>query len=319
MFGEWYRSVHSKIELTLRTPFLLLSALTLFVTRSLPKWILAGFLVWYLTKSIFIAIIVGFVLALLWEMVSLYDYYIQVILPKHLKNLVEIEKMSEVSKNGTTTDLINNIEKATKLSTWGLVNIVYAGIASWGYEIVFKFLYPFLVNLPRTPYYNLLIGFPNKNIDADQLLWEIAQENNPRKATLLLKSYLRDFGSKINDIDLKEPTLREKPEAVQSLVKLYKNISSPEGRRRTSAKKREKTTEQVFKKLRIPKKLFQVFLSPTQKNTSLREDRRHYAFLPDYYIRQMLIELGSRIGFINQEVFNKSWGEIKHEATRKRN
>lgn len=314
MFGEWYRGSLSKIELTLRLPYLVLFAFGILIIKVIPRLLVFSILIWLLTRNIPISIFSGFILTLILEMFTLRGSYEKSILPKHLKNLEIVEGFYKTQNQSTNKVLAGNIERATKLSAWGCVNIAYIALPSWGWEIVFRIAFPLLVKNPKFIYHDLLIGFPNKSTEADELLWKVAQEGVSAKHSLLLDKYMHDFGGRISDADLGKPTLREQVGAIKSLILLYKNTDSPEARRKLTAEKREKTTKEVLNQLRVPKSLFLWLLSLVQRNVALREDRKYYEFVPDYYIRQMLIELGSRIGINKNDIFNKSWVEIKRNA-----
>ena len=57
-----------------------------------------------------------------------------------------------------------------------------------------------------------------------------------------------------------------------------------------------------------------MLLKKVQENVALREDRRYYQFISDYYIRVMLIELGEKLSLKDNEIFTMKWDNIKSKT-----
>ena len=311
---EWLRNPFSRLEETLRLPYLIRYVLQVFTGRLILLWILSSILFWKIF-GVLVALLLGFVLALIIELFALRKWYEKSILPKHLLNLEKVMKVYKRRNSFSNKELAGKIEETVKLSSWGLIRIGYVGLASWGWEIVFRWLYPLLVGNRETPYHDLLIGFMNKSMEADQQLWLVAQENDSKKRRQKLDKYLEAYGSRVEDVDLSRPTFREQPEAIKSLLKLYSQTPTPELSFKKAVEKREKSIQIVLQNLRIPKNIFVQFLKLVQKNVALREDRRYYEFLADFYIRRMIILLGKRLNLKESEIFIKPWKELKNEAT----
>jgi len=303
---EWFRKPLSRIEETLRIPVLIKNGAVILVSRILLPWLLFTLLVWWLTGGITLAAL-GPVIILISELLVLKRWYEKRILKQHLKNIKLIKTIFK-KKSLSIKELRNDIKQAVGLAGWGLVRIAYVGLASWGWEIIFRTLYPLLTNT-QIDYRDLLIGFKNKGIETDQALWEVAQEKNKQKEKL--RKYLNEYGSRVEDIDLAYPTFRENKKAVNSMIKLYARISSPISSLNKAKKKRIDSTKEVLKDLRMPQSIFRYLLKTVQTNVRLREDRRFYNFIADYYLRQMIISLGAKLKLDKKEVFNKSWKELK--------
>lgn len=312
---EWFREPLSKLELTLRIPFIAKHSLILFSTRFGLFWLLASLAMWLIHKNVFLSVFAGFIVWLIIEMFTLRKFYMTTAVPQHLKNISHIKLASENLKEHNSKDLVNLIRESTSLSSRGLVNIGYVGLAAWGWEIIFKMLYPLLVHTDL-PYQNLLIGFKNKATDSDQEMWEVAQEKNKHKQKALLENYLAEYGSKVDDVEIAKPTLREQPEVINNLLKIYRDTPSPNSILIKQREKREESVRSVMESLTIPKPMFRALLRLVQENVALREDRRYYHFLGDYYIRMMLIELATRLNLRNNRIFKMSWGEIKSEVNK---
>ena len=301
----------SKMERTLRLPYLITSATKLLLTRTIPIWATIGLFGWFLTQSIFVSVVMGFLLTLAWEMFSLLGWYEKRTLPQHLSKLDSIKSSFEKLETYSTSQLKCQIEETTKKSAWSIINILYLALPSWGWEIIFLTLYPFLVSDKQIPYQNHLVGFGNKSTEADQCLWDTAQEKDHTIQNKLLENYLDIYGSRTEDLDLALPTLRERPKAITSLLVLYKRIPSPKFALELAKNKRDKSLKHVLKHLRIPKGIFLGLLKIVRKNVSLREDRRYYEFQADYYLRQMLLRLAKLTNISSENIFNMSWDEVK--------
>lgn len=302
----------SQMEKTLRLPCLIRTAIKLFLSKTAPIWLIFVLIFWFLLKSLFASVILGFVASIIWEMFFLRNWYERKVFPTHLRKLSEVKKAFEKLDSYSTPELITQIEETAQKSAWNLVHSGYLILPSWGWEIVFKGLYPFLVSDQPVPYQNLLIGFSNKTIEADQRLWEVSQEKDPETQKKLLDEYLEIFGSRVEDLDLAYPTLRERPKAIESLLALSKLTPSPNVLLETARNRREQSLKQVYPHLRIPVSVFNWLLQIVQKNVALREDRRYHEFQADYYLRRMLIHLSEQIDIPENKIFNLSWKEAKN-------
>ena len=307
---EWFREPPSELELTLRIPYLLKHSFFLFLKRPGPKWLVVSIILWLVFKSVLFSVFTGFFIALASELFTLRKYFQTHAVPKHLKNFKRIKKSFKGIKNATSEELVTNIEKSVWLSSWGLINIGYVGLSALGWEIIFKVLYPLLTS-SDIPYQNLLVGFGNMAADSDQALWETAQEEDKEKQKIKLEKYLLKYGSKVDDLEISKPTLREQPKVINKLLELYSKTNSPYSVLEKQKKNRIENTKTVMNNLRVPKQSFTSLLKIVQENVSLREDRRHYHFIADYYIRKMILQLEKQLEIENGHIFELSWKEIK--------
>lgn len=307
MFGEWLRKVPSRMELTLRFPLLIKHFLLIFLKRFVLKAFLIGLFLWFLTHRLILSFSLSFIIALTVEMLTLEKWYQKKILPRHLNNLKKVRAMVDVSPEL----LVKNIKRSADLSAWGIANIFYLVLPSWGWEIIFRFLYSLMVKSPSPAYQELLIGFRHQSFKADQELWRISQSKDLSEKERLLNDYLENYGSRVSDLDLSLPTLREQSGAVKKLVDLYQTSLSPRIRLLTAEERRKTALKQIETRLKVPKSFFRWLLEVVRRNVALREDRRFYEFVMDYDLRQMIIKLGQNLNINSQVVFNKSWGELK--------
>jgi len=313
--SEWFRQKMSRLESTLRLPRMIWFGSLLFFERPMIPWLLSGLAIWLISKNFLMSIITGFLFALGYEIFTLNKRHTQVVLPRHLKNVDIIRELYNKSKSHLGNTLIRDIEISVDKASWDTVNIGYIGVSSWGWEIIFRILYPLLTK-SRIPYQHLLIGFPNKTTEADQKLWEVAHTKDLAKQRKILTRYLDEYGSRVDDVDLMYPTLRERPAVVQEFLKLYKKIQSPEIRQLRAREIRQRSELQISAQLRIPPFIFKRLLKRVQDAVRLREDRRFYAFEGDYYLRQMLLRLANLSGISQSQLFKMSWQEVKNEAIR---
>lgn len=311
---EWFRNPSSRLEETLRTPIFIRNGAVLLANRILFPWLLFTIIVWSITGDIRLAAL-GPIFILIYELLVLKNWYEKKILKQHLKNIELVKTIAEKSKDKSINELRDDIGKSVRLACWGLIRIGYVGLAAWGWEIIFRAFYPFLIKTQQIDYRDLLVGFKNKNVEADQALWKVAQEKNEQTQKEKLEEYLENYGSKVEDIDLAFPTFRENQKAVNSFLKLYTHTTSPLSTLKKAKEKRLNKTRIVLKRLRIPKPIFNWLLKTVQSNVRLREDRRYYHFLADFNIRQMIINLGRKLNLNEKDVFNKSWRELKNASS----
>ena len=195
MISEWYREPISKLEKTLRVPLLIREAVLLFLNRVVWIWLAWGVGLEILFDSLILAIFLGFLLAFITEMFLVRRWLLEKIIPQQLKNFEIVKSQYERLDGMTVKDLVKTIEKSVRLSSWGIVNITYAAPQSWGWEIIFRALYPLLVKPCEISYSDLLVGFQNKTIESDQLMWKAVNENVPEVHRKIINQYLEEFGS----------------------------------------------------------------------------------------------------------------------------
>lgn len=314
--SEWLRRPMSPMEKSLRLPRIVKIAGGLFLTKTVPVWIVFTAIFQVFLSNLPPSLTLGFISSLIWEMFTLKDWYQKKVFPAHQANMDQVRKIFEKLDSFTISELAEQIDAVAQKSAWNMVHSGYLILPSWGWEIVFKTLYPLLVSNKSVPYQNLLIGFNNKTIEADQKLWEVSQEKDLSTQKKQLEHYLEEYGSRVDDLDIALPTLRERPKAIGSLLALSKLSQSPYSRLKLAENKRDQSLKQVERQLRIPASVFKKLVRIVQKNVSLREDRRYYEFQADYYLRQMLLHLANRVNIPRDKLFEMSWKEVKNATYR---
>ena len=303
---EWFRKPQSKLEATLRIPLVTKEIGILALTRVFPLIAIFSLTIRFLITFPIIPIVLGVFHYILFELWVLERWYKNNLLPYHIKNIDFVNKMEiPVDSNA----LIGNIEKSIRMSAYGIVRIGYVGLASWGWEMLFKFIYPLIARDKEYIYSDLLIGMPNKVLEFNQTLWEVANETDNSKKVMMYQSFLDKFGSVVDDMDLSFRTFREKPNAIKILLDLNKDTIEPDIDHQKTLNRYQSTLNSV--KLIIPFPFFINLVNKVRANVVLREDRRFYEFVMDYKIRVMILELGKRKNIAESELFNKSWEELK--------
>lgn len=314
ILSEWYRHQTSPLERTLRLPKLTRELILVLFERILTLPLLISLicrvsvsLVSYrLSFALFFVLAIA--LKLVWEMIYAKDWWQKTILPRHLRNIEKISQASNqlLNQKSTPDRIIQALDKLVDLSVWGMARSIYIAFPSMLWEIIIKFLYPYISRTKNQAYSTLFIGFENKNIESDMKLWEVSQESSPKDKDAKLNQYLDLYGSRVMDIDLALPTLRERPQELAALVRLFSHLHQGPKERLELARAARQTAEQS---------IYSPFLSMVrlaQKNVCLREDRRFYEFSADYDIRQIVLLLGKKLGFMNpQDIFGQSWDQIK--------
>ncbi len=184
-------------------------------------------------------------------------------------------------------------------------------------ESILRILYSLLVEDPNfNNYSELLIGYPNKLIEADRAFWQVVQGELPKE------EYLSKYGYRATDATLIKPTVGEDGVEFQEKIEIFKKMPPPDfdrvlklvvGRR----KEREEFVERNFRSwIPFGRTLFGKTLTLARKYTTVREDRRFYYTMGTYPIRRACLEFGSRFDFLNEpeEVFFMTKYELETAA-----
>jgi len=308
---EWHREKFSRMEKTLRFPRVAVQALLLFVKRILPIWFIFfvvldlllwdRFFIWTLS-------ILGYLVV---ELHTLRKWYLFTILPKHEEKVGKsIDLYNACISDPKHAYLFDFIEEMTNNAAWSLVNIGYSGIAAWIWEFILRFMFKVGVKPCDVLYSDLLIGFESKTVELNQALWKVAQIDADNEREQALEDFRQEYGNRVNDWDLKHPTLRESPDYLKTLLGLYRSTEAPKNKTQEQEEKRTESTKKVLENLRIPKRIFEHVLNQAQLNIPLREDRRFHEFRYDYYIRQLLFLVAEQKQIDHSDLFDKDWKEI---------
>jgi hypothetical protein len=223
------------------------------------------------------------------------------ILPKYKKEMTKLKKFD--FKKAPDKGLLAYLEKIMKLEAWIYVNSMYVGVHCVYSERLLRYAYKFLVKDEKWRNYNQLIrGFPNKTVEADQALWELARSIGKSSYKEKLSAFLEEYGHRVFDVDVVHPTLAEDKELLDNLVRIYSKVppSKSPGRLLEEAKKdRLKQEEFAFKNLRewIPfsRRIFEKILRFSQRYADIRESRPFYHLMAFSLSRKALLELGKRM------------------------
>ena len=217
-------------------------------------------------------VVLGLLISVTLEFLILKKFYKKT-LKRHLRIINKAKKLTKSKEGLSIKKLIKSIEEIVIALTKGSLEIGYVGFASWGWELLFRAIYPLMVLTDKIPYHVLLIGFGNKTTEMDIALWKVANKNKS------LDKFLGHYGNRVQDVDLCYKTLREQPKVINQLVRLNKKIPNPDLKLKQAKTRRQKAIKQVVLDLRIPKVIFLWLLRQTQENVRLREDRRFIVFM----------------------------------------
>lgn len=166
-------------------------------------------------------------------------------------------------------------------------------------ESALKTLYGLLVEDPNpSSYSDLLVGFPNKLLEADKALWQVVE------GELSKKDFLSKYGYRATDATLIKPTVGEDDIEFQHKIEMFKKMRPPNFDQilESATRRRKEREEFVGRNFRcwVPfgKNLFNKVLTLARKYITVREDRRFYYTMGTYPIRRTCLELGSRFDFL---------------------
>lgn len=166
-------------------------------------------------------------------------------------------------------------------------------------EVFLKFLYHLLVKDQQSQnYHELLIGYPNKLKEADLAFWGVVNRR------LSLDDYVDQYGLRATDVSLVVPTIGEDKEELQRRVNSFKGVSIPDFEKINKEvlekrKRREKCVRENFRSwVPFGRRVFGRVLEIGRDYIPVRETRRFYYTMATFYIRKGLLELGKRLGLL---------------------
>lgn len=224
-------------------------------------------------------------------------------LPNYQRNVSQFKQLNW--RDLDSEELVRLMEKLVKREGEFLAESVYVVIYTLTAEVMLKLAYRYWVRDSNLfNYYELLVGYPDKGIEADAELWKIAQldRTNQQKA---LEKWLNQFGHRIQDKDIIYPTLGEKLELIQALLQMYKGADDPAVRVKAAVSRRQARERFVEKHLiRFPpfKFLFNKIKLLAQDYARIRNSRPFY-YQGNYLIRQILLTLGQRLKWNDGQIF----------------
>lgn len=311
---EWFRNPQSKLELTLRLSRVWREAARLFITRVFPLNFGFGFIFWLVFDSWLIAGILSFLAFVVFELMILESWYRKRVLPQQKANIQTVTELVQASEGRGAGEIIDAIDQGAKLSMRGLANVVYVGIAAWGWEAFLRLAFPLMTKPGQFDYRDLLIGLRNIILEVDQALWEVAQEKDLLQREQMYQNYLVDYGSRVDDMDLALPTLRENPAVLKKMIELYQDQPSPAETNAKQQARYQQNMALIRSQLRIPADIFTLLIEKVRANVALRDDRRFYGYAMDYDLRMMILALAEALEIAPDQIFDYSWKELKHAS-----
>ncbi len=241
------------------------------------------------------------------------------ILPKYKKEMSKLKKFD--FKKASNQDLLAYLEKIMKFEAWIVTNSMYVGLHCVYSEILLLYAYKFLVKDGNWRNYNQLIrGFPNKTIEADQALWELARSLKKPSYKDRLSAFVGEYGHRVFDIDVIHPTLAEDKDLLDNLIRIYSKVTpskNPANQLKEAKKDRLKQEKFAFKNLRewvpLTRRIFEKILRFSQRYADIRESRPYYHLMAFSLSRKTLLELGGRLAQLKKpdDIFYLTHQEIE--------
>ncbi|TSC88444.1 MAG: hypothetical protein G01um101416_112 [Microgenomates group bacterium Gr01-1014_16] len=221
--------------------------------------------------------------------------WITKVLPEYQK---EINKLNKLSLNELSVKkLLELFKKTGELESWFFSESLYVGVVCGITELLFKYSYPlFVKDSDNNNYRELLLGYPDKGIDMDTQLWEVAQISDEQKKQLQLGKWIEKYGYRIQDKDLIYPTLGEETELLNSYLKLYRETLNPKLKLMLTNEKRINREKFVKQNARFRIRLFEWILNQAQNYSQIRNSRPFY-YQGNSIMRKILFSIKLKANF----------------------
>lgn len=241
------------------------------------------------------------------------------ILPAYKRKMVELRQFGV--KKASEKELLDYIENILKFEAWIIAHSMFLAIHCMFSERLLRFVYHLLVKDKNwRDYIQLMRGYTNKTIEADQKLWELAQAKGKTGYQKKLDSFIQEYGHRVFDVDVIHPTLAENKSLLNNLIRIYAKV--PKEKRPyqllAQAKKQRLKHEKIaFRNLRLwipySEKIFTKILRFSQRYAALRESRPFYHLMAFSLARKALLELGSKIAQLEkpEDIFFLTYPEIQ--------
>ena len=322
---EWYHRPVSPMEKSLLLPVHINQALSLITKRlgiKFPKhaWaVINGYL--YMTakyKSVLFQPTILLLPFRFWSKLSWANQrWTNQILPVYRKRLINLEKIDLKTK--TTKKLISLLKEIAVVEGEFLAESVYVVLFAIFSEVLLKTAYKLMIKDGNfLNYHELLVGYPDKGIEADRRLWEIAGLREDENKTNRLREWIKEYGHRIQDKDILYPTLGETPATIKAFLKLYRETPNPADKVKAAVNARKSREVYAGEHLRFPlisKRFFNWTKSLAQEYAKIRNSRP-YEYRGNAIIRRILLQLGGRITVLKlpQEVFYLTINELETAA-----
>lgn len=221
------------------------------------------------------------------------------VLPEYQKKIQEINQF-DLNKLSTQR-LLNLFRKTADLEGWLFSEALFVGVICGITELLLKYSYPLLVKDPDSNnYHELLLGSPDKGIEMDTKLWEVAQIEDEQKRQSTLNKWVEKYGYRIQDKDLIFPTLGEEVDLLNSYLKLYRETPNPKLKLRLAKEKRINRERYVRQNARFNTRLFNWILFQAQNYSQIRNSRPFY-YQGNWAMRRTLFSIASKTSFSPDE------------------
>ena len=216
-----------------------------------------------------------------------------------------------------------------------------------GAVIAFEEVYTNLIGAPQAgEHLQLLQGFPNKSTESDHALWDLAQEARRRPAVMKIiqsvhsseahdalgateegrafrgavEEYTAKYGWRASELDIAEPTWKERPAPIYSLIREYvaRDDYDPREEFRSLVKAREAREKVLMDRLAGgPVETFRQFLAGAQQYLPIQEDHNFWIDQQGVCVQRVpVLEAGRRLVSAErigdaQDVFQLYYDELQ--------
>lgn len=248
----------------------------------------------------------------------------QNIVPYHLQQIERIHQFDPAKANANK--ILDHFDQVCEISRTFYAWLILTGAYARFTETIFRCLHRLFLKDAQWDYTALLGGYPNKSVEADQALWELAEIGRNQQAVkailcqdnlrqclqslasdscardwfALFRAWLDNYGSSVFDLDIMYATVQDNPAIALALVRSFvkHERESPEARQRKQKEIRGRATddfERVLRRRPLLNKLLRRSLAVAQGYAAIRESRPFYLHLGWPLMRRDALELGRRL------------------------
>lgn len=233
------------------------------------------------------------------EMKIAKNRWLNEVIPRYQKKIDSISQLRIT--NYSLKAKLKLLKEIAELEGWFMAESIFVALFCGLAEILLKITYPlFVKNSPSYEYRDLLIGFPDKGLEADRKLWKIAQIKDSSKREQKIKNWTDKYGYRIQDKDLIYPVLGERKDLINSYLELYKNLPDPKIKHQQAEERRsdrEKFVKENTKNIPILINIFCYIVFQAQNYAQIRNSRPFY-YQGNKYIRRVLLHFASQTDFL---------------------
>lgn len=206
---EWLHNPISPIEQSLMLPLQIDGSINLISKRlsiKVPQrsWIIIGDYLYFSNEywKLFLQPAILFLPFRLFQEIRVAKArWIEDVVPKY-QNKIDSIKIIDL-KEKSIKELLQLLKEMAELEGWFFSEALHVGFICGLTEILLKVTFNYFVKNASSDYYhNLLLGFPDKGLESDTKLWEIAQSKDSPEKLKRVEDWIEKYGHRIQDKDV---------------------------------------------------------------------------------------------------------------------